>query len=279
MAQASGALSPVGHATSSLQRFFEAAGGVTLLSRDVLIRGLRHIEWKLFLQQLEQIGWRSLTIVNLIALFTGMVMALQLGIFLEKFGAKIYISGVIGLAILRELGPTLSALMIGARAGAGIAAEIGSMAVTEQLDAMRALGADPLRKLVVPRLLALLIATPALTVLADALGILGGLVVSVSELRIDAMFYFNSLFRGGWLVLSDLFSGLGKSVFFGYFIGIIACYNGMTVSGGADGVGRATTRTVVAASVTILISDFFLTKLFMLIPSSQTISRLLPGAG
>jgi phospholipid/cholesterol/gamma-HCH transport system permease protein len=279
MAQASGALSPVEHATSSLQRFFEAAGGVTLLSRDVLIRGLRHIEWKLFLQQLEQIGWRSLTIVNLIALFTGMVMALQLGIFLEKFGAKIYISGVIGLAILRELGPTLSALMIGARAGAGIAAEIGSMAVTEQLDAMRALGADPLRKLVVPRLLALLIATPALTVLADALGILGGLVVSVSELRIDAMFYFNSLFRGGWLVLSDLFSGLGKSVFFGYFIGIIACYNGMTVSGGADGVGRATTRTVVAASVTILISDFFLTKLFMLIPSSQTISRLLPGAG
>jgi phospholipid/cholesterol/gamma-HCH transport system permease protein len=257
------------------RRALETIGGMTLLSRDLVLRGLRRIEWKLLLQQLEQIGWRSISIVNLIALFTGMVMALQLGVFLTKFGAKIYISGVIGLAIVRELGPTLSALMIGARAGAGIAAELGSMAVTEQLDALRALGADPLRKLVAPRLLALLIVVPALTVIADALGILGGFVIAVGELHVDPTFYFSTLFRGAWITLSDVFSGLGKSLFFAYFIGIIACYNGMAATGGADGVGRATTRTVVAASVTILLSDFFLTKLFLLLPDARGVSRLL----
>jgi len=261
------------------RRMLETVGGMTLLSRDVLLHGFRHIEWKLLLQQLEQIGWRSLSIVNLTALFTGMVMALQLGVFLSKFGAKIYISGVIGLAIVRELGPTLSALMIGARAGAGIAAELGSMAVTEQLDALRALGADPLRKLVMPRLLALLIVVPALTVIADALGILGGSFIAVSELRVDPTFYFSTLFRGGWIVFDDVFSGLGKSVFFAFIIGVIACYNGMMTSGGADGVGRATTRTVVTASITILLSDFFLTKLFLFLPDTQSIFRLIRRIG
>lgn len=267
MARASDTFEVTASPNSPVRDLIEAVGGIALLSRDVFWRGLRHIEWRLLLEQLEHIGWRSLTIVNLIALFTGMVMALQLGVFLAKFGAKIYISGIIGLAILRELGPVLSALMIGARVGAGIAAELGSMAVTEQLDALRALGADPLRKLLVPRIIALILAAPALAILADTLGIIGGYIVAVSELRVDPNFYFNSLFRGGWLVPSDLFSGLGKSVFFGYFIGIIACYNGMNVTGGADGVGRATTRTVVACSVTVLISDFFLTKLFILVGS------------
>jgi phospholipid/cholesterol/gamma-HCH transport system permease protein len=241
----------------------EGLGGVTLLSHQVLRRGLRQIEWRLVLQQLEQIGWRSLTIVSLTAIFTGMVMALQMGIFLAQFGAKVYVSRVVGLAILRELGPVLTALMIGGRVGAGIAAEIGSMAVTEQLDAMRALGADPIRKLVVPRLLALLVMVPALTIIADILGIIGSYIVSVGELRVDATFYFTSLFQ--WLWLSDIFSGLGKTVFFAYFIGIIACYNGMNVTGGADGVGRGTTKTVVACSITVLISDFFLTKVFWML--------------
>ena len=258
-----------------LRSFLESIGGVALLSQEVFTRGLRHVEWRLLLQQLEHLGWRSLTIVNLIALFTGMVMALQMGIFLGKFGAKIYISGVIGLAIIRELGPTLCALMVGARAGAGIAAELGSMAVSEQLDALRALGADPLRKLIVPRVLALILIVPALTVVADTLGIIGGYIVAVAELRVDSTFYFSSLFRGGWVVFGDVFSGLGKSVFFGYFIGIIACYNGVHVTGGADGVGRATTRTVVACSVTVLISDFFLTKLFILLPTYETVTALI----
>jgi phospholipid/cholesterol/gamma-HCH transport system permease protein len=213
--------------------------------------------------------------VNLTAVFTGMVMALQMGFFLAEFGAKIYISRIVGLAILRELGPVLSALMIGGRVGAGIAAELGSMAVTEQLDAMRALGADPVRKLVVPRLLALIVMVPALTVVADALGILGGYVISVGELHVDPTFYLSSLFQE--VESNDIFSGLAKAMFFGYFIGIIACYNGLNVTGGADGVGRATTQTVVACSITVLVSDFFLTKLFLLLPTTRVFARVIFG--
>jgi phospholipid/cholesterol/gamma-HCH transport system permease protein len=241
----------------------EGIGGTTLLTQQVLRRGTRRIEWGLVLEQLEHIGWRSLTIVNLTAIFTGMVMALQMGIFLAQLGAKVYVSRVVGLAILRELGPVLTALMVGGRVGAGIAAELGSMAVTEQLDAMRALGADPVRKLVVPRLLALLVMVPALTIVADALGIVGGYIVSVGQLQVDPTFYFTSLFQ--WLWLRDIFAGLGKTFFFAYFIGIIACYNGMNATGGADGVGRGTTTTVVACSITVLVSDFFLTKLFWIL--------------
>lgn len=248
----------------SVQVVIRDVGGIALLTRDILTRGLRRIEWRLLLQQLEHLGWRSLAIVNLTAIFTGMVMTLQMGIFLAQFGAKIYINRVVGLAILRELGPVLTALMVGGRVGAGIAAELGSMAVTEQLDAMRALGADPVRKLVMPRILALLIVMPALTVIADALGLLGSYVISIGELRVDPTFYFSSLFL--WLWFGDILTGLGKSLFFAYFIGIIACHIGMNVTGGADGVGRATTKTVVACSITVLVSDFFLTKVFWLLP-------------
>jgi phospholipid/cholesterol/gamma-HCH transport system permease protein len=130
------------------------------------------------------------------------------------------------------------------------------------VDAIRALGASPVRNLVLPRLIAVLVMLPALTVIADLVGVLGGLFISVTELNLSADFYWNSLIQV--LLLEDVLSGLGKSVFFAYFIGIIACYNGLTVTGGADGVGRATTRTVVAASITVLVSDFFLTKLFMM---------------
>jgi phospholipid/cholesterol/gamma-HCH transport system permease protein len=152
--------------------------------------------------------------------------------------------------------------MLGGRVGAGITAELGTMAVTEQIDALRALGASPIRVLVVPRLLAVMIMLPILTIVADVVGIVGGLFISTTELRVSSEFYWNSLLYG--MVLNDVFSGLGKSLFFAYFIAIIACYNGLHVTGGADGVGRATTSTVVAASITILIADFFLTKLFML---------------
>jgi len=162
---------------------------------------------------------------------------------------------------LRELGPVLTALMVGGRVGAGITAELGSMAVTEQVDAIRALGANPVRNLVVPRLLAILVMLPALTVIGNLVGVLGGLVLSVTELHVDADFYVHSLLQV--LVVNDVVSGIGKSFFFAFFIGIIACHNGLTVTGGADGVGRATTATVVVASITVLISDFFLTKLFL----------------
>jgi len=236
---------------------------MALLTRDAL-RTLvtRPPEWRLVAQQLEQVGWRSLSIVNLTALFTGMVLALQLGSYLERFGAKMFVSRIVGMSLVREMGPVLTALMIGGRVGAGMAAELGTMAVTDQVDAVRALGASPVRNLVVPRLVAVLLMLPVLTIIGDLVGIIGGLLISVTELNVSGDFYINSLVQV--LLLEDVFSGVAKSVFFGYFIGIIACYHGITVTGGADGVGRATTRTVVAASITVLISDFFLTKLFLL---------------
>jgi phospholipid/cholesterol/gamma-HCH transport system permease protein len=241
----------------------DAMGGMALLTRDA-VRALlkRPPSWRVIMEQLDQVGWRSLSIVNLTALFTGMVLALQLGNYLARFGAKMFVSRIVGMSLVREMGPVLTALMIGGRVGAGITAELGTMAVTDQIDAVRALGASPIRNLVVPRLIAVMIMVPVLTIIGDLIGILGGLIISVTELNVSAEFYWNSLLQV--LLLEDVLSGIGKSFFFAFFIGIIACYNGLSVTGGADGVGRATTQTVVAASITVLISDFFLTKFFML---------------
>lgn len=239
----------------------EYLGGLGLLSYEVARCFRKRWEGSLILEQMERIGVRSLSIVLLTAVFTGMVLALQMGNYLTRFGAKPYAGRILAVSMLREMGPVLTALMIGGRVGAGITAEIGSMKVTEQIDAMRSLGINPIQKLVLPRLLALLIMLPLLTVLADFVGILGGLFISAMELDIPADFYLTSIVQ--FIKFQDLFSGLGKTLFFAFFIAIIACHNGLQVSGGADGVGRATTQTVVTSSITILISDFFLTKLFM----------------
>ncbi len=237
-------------------------GEIGLLTVEV-IRHLfrRPFETRLLIDQLDSIGVRSLNVVNLTAIFSGMVLALQMGQFLAAFGAKIYVSRIMGLSLLREMGPVLSALMIAARVGAGITAELGTMKVTEQIDAMRALATSPIKKLVVPRVLATIVMLPVLTVLADAIGLLGGLVISVTQLGVSGDYFYTSLIQN--TALGDLFSGLGKSVFFGFLIAIIACWKGLTASGGADGVGRATTEAVVYASISVLISDFFLTKLFL----------------
>ena len=248
---------------SALFTFFDTLGAMALLTRDTVNWILRRPpSWRAVAEQLEQIGWKSLSIVNLTALFTGMVLALQLGSYLARFGAKMFVSRIVGMSLVRELGPVLTALMIGGRVGAGITAELGSMAVTDQIDAVRALGASPVRNLVVPRLVAILIMLPVLTVIGNLVGVLGGLILSVTELNVSADFYMNSLTQV--LLLDDVFSGVGKSAFFAYFIGIIACYNGLNATGGADGVGKATTNTVVTASIAIIVSDFFLTKIFML---------------
>lgn len=245
-----------------MRGFLQALGELTLLSIQSARAALRPPwEGRLILEQLEQVGVRSLSIVNLTAAFMGMVLALQMGNFLAKFGAQIFVSRIVGISLLREMAPVLTALMVGGRVGAGITAELGSMKVTEQIDAIRSLGADPIKKLVVPRMIALLVMLPLLAVIADAVGIAGGCLISVTELQTSVEYYATSLLQA--LVFSDLLSGLGKAVFFAYFIGIIACRNGMNVSGGADGVGRATTATVVASSVTVLVSDFFLSKLFL----------------
>jgi phospholipid/cholesterol/gamma-HCH transport system permease protein len=254
---------PLAPPDAGLLAFVDTLGALAYLTRDSLRSLLRRPpSWAALLDQLEHVGWRSLSIVNLTALSMGMVLALQLGNFLERFGAKMFVSRIVGVSLVREMAPILTALMLGGRVGAGITAELGTMAVTEQIDALRALGASPVRVLVVPRLLAVMIMLPLLTVVADVVGILGGLFISTTELRVSSEFYWNSLLYG--MVLNDVFSGLGKSLFFAYFIAIIACHNGLRVTGGADGVGRATTNTVVAASITILVADFFLTKLFLL---------------
>lgn len=245
-------------------RLLDQLGEIGLLTVQ-FVRYLfrRPFETQLLIDQLDSIGVRSLTVVNLTGIFAGMVLALQMGEFLAKFGAKIYVSRVMGLSLLREMGPVLTALMIGARVGAGITAELGSMKVSEQIDAMLALASNPVKKLVVPRVLATIMILPLLTVIADAIGLLGGLLIAVTHLGISADFFYNSLVQN--IELSDLMSGISKSFFFGYLIAIIACMKGLTVTGGADGVGRATTSSVVAASISVLVADFFLTKLFLTI--------------
>ncbi|HXN85809.1 MAG TPA: ABC transporter permease [Candidatus Binataceae bacterium] len=247
-----------------LYLFLDQLGQIGILTRDFfgyLFR--RPFESRALIDQLDNVGYRSLNVVTLTAIFSGMVLALQMGQFLEKFGAKIYVSRIMGLSLLREMGPVLAALMIAARVGAGFSAELGTMKVTEQIDAMRALGTSPVKKLVVPRVLATIIMMPMLAVLADAVGLFGGWIISVTQLGVGGDYFYTSLIQH--VTLGDFMSGVGKSVFFGYLIGIISCFKGLTASGGADGVGRATTSAVVAASISVLISDFFLTKLFLAI--------------
>jgi len=238
-------------------------GRVAILTADtVRFTFKRPFGFDLLMAQLHHLGVRSLSITNITALFTGMVLALQTAHTLGIYGAKLLIGDAVAISIVRELGPVLTSLLVAGRVGAGITAEIGSMAVTEQVDAIRALGASPIQKLVVPKVLATLIMLPALTVLADFIGILGGLIISVKDLNQSAHYYIQHVISA--LTFDDVFSGLGKTVFFAAFIAVIGCYNGLNATGGADGVGRATTGTVVVASILILISNFFLTKLFLL---------------
>lgn len=229
---------------------------------------LRHVlrppfERQLWFEQLFQLGVRSLTITNVTLLFTGMVLAIQTAYSLSAYGGKAFVGDIVSLSVVRELGPVLTALMVAGRVGAGITAELGSMAVTEQVDALRALAANPVRKLVVPRVAALVLALPMLTILADTIALFGGLMMAVLEVNQTRLYYMNHVLSA--LTVRDIFSGVGKTVFFAFFIGIIACYNGMNATGGADGVGKATTHTVVASSISVIVSDFFLTKLFLLL--------------
>ncbi len=214
-------------------------------------------------RQMEAIGTRSMTIVLITALFTGMVLALQTGIALARFGAKPYVGSVVGLALARELAPVLTALMVGGRVGAGISAELGSMQVTEQVDAIRSLGADPVQKLVLPRVTAATLSLPLLAALAAVLGVFGGLVISTTQFRIDPNFYLETVYYS--VTIEDFLSGIAKTVVFGWIIGMVGCFAGLQTSGGTVGVGRSTTRAVVVSSIAVLISDFFLTKLLLML--------------
>ena len=240
----------------------ELGGVVRLAWATIRTAPRRPIEFRLWVDQLYELGVQSTTITNVTLLFTGMVLSIQTAYSLAAYGGSAFVGDILALSVVRELGPVLTALMVAGRVGAGVTAEIGSMAVTEQIDALRALAADPVRKLVVPRVGALVLVLPILTILADTVALFGGLLMSVMEIGQSRAYYMSHVMSA--LSLSDIASGVGKTVFFGFFIGIIACYNGITATGGADGVGRATTNTVVVSSLSVIISDFFLTKLFLL---------------
>ncbi len=237
-------------------------GGVARLSGRTAAAALkRPLGLPLLVDQLDHAGIGSWSIAVLTALFTGAVMAVQFAVGLEPYGASLYTGKLVSLGIVRELGPTLTAVLVGGRVGSGFTAEIGSMNVTEQVDAIQALGADPIKKLVVPRVLACVIMLPLLTVLADFVGCIGGCLVAMQEVGITASFFLAQVVDT--LGVVDLMHGLAKSVFFGYFIAIIGCYQGLRTTGGTEGVGRATTDTVVAISITVLVSNFMLTQLFL----------------
>jgi phospholipid/cholesterol/gamma-HCH transport system permease protein len=247
-----------------LKDFIEMTGGLTILLKDTVLFALkRPYEIRPLVNQLHEIGVRSLSITNLTLLFTGMVLVLQTSYSLKAYGVRTYIGDFVALSIIRELGPVLTAIMIGARVGAGITAEIGSMNVTEQIDALRALASSPVKKLVVPRVVAMLIILPLVTIIAIFVGIMGGCFIAYYEVGQTAQYFMQHVIKA--LTITDIANGIGKTFFFALIISIIACYNGMTATGGADGVGRATTKTVVSASISIFIADFFLTKLFLLL--------------
>lgn len=247
----------------TLRHFFDFVGGASMLTVTT-IRGVfqKPFYFHLFIEQCYSLGVKSSSLVLITALSTGFVMSLQFGYGLERFGGKLYVPKVVGLSIMRELGPVLSCLMLAGRVGSGIAAEIGSMAVTQQLDAIRALGTDPIKRIVVPRFLAMLLMAPLLTVLADLVGIFGGMLISMAELNIHPNFYFHEALVA--LRLSDFAVGIGKTFFFGFLIAITSCFYGLRTKGGTQGVGQATNHAVVTSSILIVIFDFILTKLFWL---------------
>ena len=232
---------------------------MVLLGWETFVKALTPpYEWGLLSVELHHLGVRSLSITNVTALFTGMVIAVQTAYSLGAYGVKSFTGDMVSLSIVRELGPVLTGLMMAGRVGSGITAEIGSMVVTEQVDAIRALAADPVKKLVVPKVVATVIMVPTLTILADVVGILGGLFIAVTNLQQPARLYLQHV-RGA-VGFEDLFSGLGKSVFFAVFISVIGCYNGLKTTGGASGVGRYTTFTVVSASIMIRVCALLLKK-------------------
>jgi phospholipid/cholesterol/gamma-HCH transport system permease protein len=237
-------------------------GEVALLSWNAL-RAIarRPLEIGPTVYQIESLGVRSVGIVAVTSIFIGMVMTIQFAYGLERFGGVEYIPRVIVLSFLRELGPTLTAVIVGGRIGSGMAAEVGAMNVTEQVDAIRALGGDPAKKLVLPRVLAAMIVMPLLSMFADALGTLGAMFVCASEYDIRPTLFMQSALES--VNMSDLFSGLAKTPIFGFIIAIVGCHFGMTTQGGTEGVGQSTTRTVVVVSIAILVADYFLTRIFV----------------
>ena len=223
----------------------------------------RPIYYRDIIEQFDLIGVGSLTVVLLTGFFTGAVLALQSGLTLDQFGAREAVGRLVSASMVKELGPVLTALMVSGRVGSGIAAELGSMAVTDQINALRALGTDPVRKLAVPRVLAGTVMVPVLSIIAGAVGIMGGWMVAVWELRVASSVYWSSVIDG--LYWQDPWQGLTKSIFLGFVIVSIGCHVGLRTTGGTQGVGRSTTNAVVVASVAVLAVNFVVTKLIIML--------------
>jgi phospholipid/cholesterol/gamma-HCH transport system permease protein len=212
-------------------------------------------------QQADLIGVGSLPIVVLIGFFTGAVLAVQSANTLQRFGSITLIGQLVALSMVRELGPVLTGILVAGRNSSGMASELGSMVVTEQIDAMRALGTDPMKKLVTPRVVSTVFMLFFLTILSDMVGLAGGLMVAKILLKLDARQYWNNAWQS--LVFQDVFMGLVKPVLFGFIVATVGCYYGITARGGTQGVGRATTQAVVTASVLIIVVNFFVTQFLM----------------
>lgn len=243
-------------------RAVEMIGTIGVLAARTARQSLRRpLGLDALLEQIESIGIRSLSVVGLTAVFSSMVITIQFSVQLSRFGAKEWAGNAVGVTLARELGPVMTALMVGGRVGAGIAAELGSMSVTEQIDAVRALGADPVKKLVVPRVLACLIVIPLMSCMAVVLGVISGGAIAAMEPDVHMGYFIDAALRS--TTLPDFFTGLAKTFLFALNISLVACHMGMTTRGGTVGVGQATTHTVVITSVVTLVSDFFLTKLFI----------------
>ncbi|PYN79117.1 MAG: transporter [Candidatus Rokuibacteriota bacterium] len=237
-------------------------GGVGLLTAKVFRSlALPPKYFRLVVQEIEVMGVQSLGVALTAAIFTGMVFTIQSAVNMARFGAESYVGPLAALAILRELGPVLTAILVGGKVASGITAELGSMKVTEQIDALRTLGVNYIKRLVVPRVLAALVVFPLLTVLADTVGVLGGMAIMFLERGADVYAYWNVTTY--WVVPKDFLTGIGKSVFFGVIVTLIGCYNGLNTQGGTEGLGQATTATVVHVTMGVIVSDFFLTKLFL----------------
>jgi phospholipid/cholesterol/gamma-HCH transport system permease protein len=239
-------------------------GGLGLLTAQVLRSlALPRKYLRLVVLEIEIMGLRSLGVALTASIFTGMVFAVQSAVNMARFGAENYVGPIAALAILRELGPVLTAILVGGKVASGITAELGSMRVTEQIDALRTLGVNFIKRLIVPRVLAALLVFPLLTVLADVLGVLGGMLIMFLERGTDMWAYWNTTTY--WVVPRDFLMGIAKSFFFGGIVTLIGCYNGLNTTGGTEGLGRATTATVVHCTMAVIVSDFFLTKLMLML--------------
>ena len=241
--------------------FIRYAGGISILMGQTLFWiPMPPLRRRQIFEQMAKIGVDSLPIVFLISMFTGMVLALQSAYQMQRFSAEMYIASLVAFSMTRELGPVLTALIVAGRIGASITAELGTMQVTEQIDALETLATNPIKYLVVPRFLALIIMLPFLTIYSDIVGIFGGYLVGVYKLGISHAMYMKNTWQP--LKYKDVYTGLIKSFFFGIIICIVACYEGMTAEGGAEGVGRSTTSSVVVSFILIIASDCFFTALF-----------------